>query len=82
MQYNETPEEIMRDLYEVGIHKALGYLPTKTIINICGKSIQEIIDFAEANGLRHWLYQTECVSELYVYDVSMLSQMINNYTKS
>lgn len=76
----ESIEELLSDLYEVGISKSLGYLPLDTLTNKCNKSIQDMIIFAENNGLKYIAYNKgECSvgsGAIFIYHEKWLMEIL------
>jgi len=79
---NKNIEEYLSDLYEVGISKSLGYLPLKTLTEICNTTIEEIIHYANINGLCYIIYTQEESSigsgAIFVYHENMLLNILQN----
>lgn len=73
-------EELLSDLYGVGITKSLGYLPLDTLTEICKTSIQDIINYSNKNKFGYLIYtQEECgigSGAIFVYDEVMLMDIL------
>jgi hypothetical protein len=76
-------KQIMSDLYDVGIKKALGYLPIRTISKYGNDTVENVINWAKENGKSYQIFTEDEGStssgSLYVYDVDMLKNMLYLY---
>jgi len=76
-----SKEELMNDLYNVGVSKAVGYLPLKTLTEICGERVMDTIIFAKENELSFLQFSypencTICSGALYFYHEDMLKNIL------
>lgn len=78
----ETPEEVMRDLRDVGPAKPMGYLPIRGITRFCGIPLAEAIADVQARGLA-WRVVGEppassvASGALYVWDRAALGALLD-----
>lgn len=81
----KTPIEFMSDLYNVGITKAVGYLPKDNIKIYGNDSVENVIAWCNKNNLcyRHFAtYEgsTGSGGAFYVYDYIMLQNILTKYS--
>lgn len=80
---SKSVEELLNDLYLVGVKKSLGYLPLDTIENICSVRVETVINYAKTNNLKSILYkQGECdigSGALYLFHEQMLIDVIRQH---
>ena len=74
--------KIFKDLTDVGINKAMGYLPLNTIVQY-GSDVQIFIDWANASNL-HFELASENKSKvwsgaLFIWDDKMLTEILEKY---
>lgn len=77
----ETPEEVMRDLRDVGPAKPMGYLPLQSITEFCGIPLADAIEEAQVRGLTWCVFEESPDSHivsgaLYVWDRAALGALL------
>lgn len=86
LEESEAIHELLDDLYNVGKIKSLGYLPLDTLTEMCNKSIQDMIDYANKNKLNWLIYDYEdCFivgGAIYMYDETMLMNILQKYSEA
>ena len=80
---DDKKKKLLDDLFEVGISKAVGYLPLSTIKKIGGKKfINTLIEYAKRENLDYMLFEFPSAyssPELYFYDIKMLNPILSKY---
>lgn len=80
----EDKDKILKSLTEVGLSKAVGYLPLYTIYEILGSSPDELAKAAQRRGLVTYRSGEDqcCIKSgaLYVYDRNLLIDILTQWT--
>jgi hypothetical protein len=78
-------EDLLSDLYEVGISKSLGYLPLDTLTDVCNTDIQDIIKHSHRKNLGCLTYTQEesgiGSGSIFLYDEDMLMNILQTNKK-
>ena len=75
-------DDIFSSLLDVGIKKAVGYLPLETILKYGGKQAKDdFIKWASENNLKYHTFKKGYISigALYIWDENMLKDILNEY---
>jgi hypothetical protein len=80
-----SKHESLKDLYDVGSKKSLGYLPIHTVTDIYNVPLEEVIEYAKTNGIPHLIldYPEECTiftGSIFFYDEPMLQVILGKYS--
>ncbi len=79
----DEKQELLDDLYDVGKTKSLGNLPLEELVDFCGVSINEMIQYANKNELEYLVLQegetSVATGAIYLYHEGMLKGLLKEY---
>ncbi len=78
--------DMLDNLYDVGVTKAVGYLPINTILNYTDETPAKLIAWANSEGLNWQRFSPSQCSiasgALFVYDSAWLARILDHYSIS